>query len=419
MEYFKDIKDFSIFNKSIKVNKHITSEKQDIINIQHIASYECSRKCMSWELMEYPAYIIIPDNIYEYIKNGFCLAGGAIIDLIEGREPKDWDLFILPTTNLKYLNSINFLNQKKYETINSIGYGNIQIIKRLYDSPEHIIGGFDLDASRFIYYGSEPRILCTPSAYLSLQNKEIYINLNCCSETFGYRINKYKYYKNYKTYSIEYINLKNLPSASYNYGKTISTNILFTSETKEARENLMFLMKEQYSRLYISVKKFTKEDFKNILIYIHNKEKKKMKLDGYYKGYPFNPRFMIHNKITGDNIKGFTAAYGVYKTEIYIDGKHYRYPRTIDNMHMLRLNCLDIRYKYYEQITTYRITNPTTQFTGSFYPTPYKYEKKFLKYIPEIIPLYLGCKKYRVPKYIINKIMMFYFNTFIKEKITN
>lgn len=86
-------------------------------------------------------------------------------------------------------------------------------------------------------------------------------------------------------------------------------------------------------------------------------------------------------------------------------------------MKHIREQCLNLRYKYYKDMATYNISNPTTQFTGSFYPVPHQYKINLLKFLPEFIPIYLGLKKNKFPKYLIYIILMFYYNYKIKDKI--
>lgn len=229
MPIFKTIKNLTITNKYINYDP-----EENIMNTIHIAAYECGRKCMNWELIECFANIIIPDNIAKFLQAGFILAGGALVDLINKREPKDWDLFILTTTNINFISTFG-----KYETKNSITEGNIQIIKRIYCTPAEIIGGFDIDASR-IFMGSDYRIYCTPASYLSIFQKKIYINLNCRSETFGYRLKKYILQKEFKICSIEKFDINMERSGLYDYGKKIRYNKKMEEKNIELRENFMF-----------------------------------------------------------------------------------------------------------------------------------------------------------------------------------
>ena len=74
-----------------------------------------------------------------------------------------------------------------YTTISS---PKIQIIKRIYSSPEQVIGGFDLDPSRF-FMNTEFEIYCTVGAFISLQYRMNPINFNSYSSTFTRRISKY------------------------------------------------------------------------------------------------------------------------------------------------------------------------------------------------------------------------------------
>ena len=405
MEYFKKIKIGEIEEKKKKIEK--VTEEDMYNNILNIASYENSRRCLTWELIEYPGNLFIPDYVYEYIKNGFCLAGGAIIDLIENRKPKDYDLFIIPETNLGFLN-----DEYDYITSNAIGYGDIQIVKRKYDSPMQIIGGFDIDASRFIYY--QNRILCTPSAFLSLKSKIIYINLYNQSKTLGYRLNKYCRLKKFVMKTIEPLSIKNMKSGRYDYGMALRSNRMIKSNSIELRDNFMFLMKEQYDRLYIKEKKFTVEDFKRLIKYIYKFEHEKKIFKSRGSGFPYNPR-IFH----GDNKIHFSY-YKPGRHKFTIEGINYEIKYNPDMMKQLRINCLKLRYKYYDEVTNYKITNPTTQFTGSFYPIEYKYKIDFLKYLPEYyVPLYIYCKRRGLPRYIINMIMMFYCNYYIKKIIDN
>ena len=77
------------------------------------------------------------------------------------------------------------------------------MIKRIYDNPEQVIGGFDLDCSRF-YMDHNLDIYTTVGGLASFVYKINPINFSCYSASFQRRIKKYKF----KGFTPIYLNKK-------------------------------------------------------------------------------------------------------------------------------------------------------------------------------------------------------------------
>ena len=176
---------------------------------QCILLQEFSRKSLNWPMIKVGRWIQ-NGNLY-FLKSSFpfitpveiemeaemisrlisnqslILAGGAVIDMLMGKHPRDYDFFCVnKRPNIKQEEMIE--TSFSYSTIDP---PKIQIIKRIYESPEQIIGGFDLDSSRF-YMDSNLDIFCSVGALVSYLYNINPINFSCYSATFSRRINKYK-----------------------------------------------------------------------------------------------------------------------------------------------------------------------------------------------------------------------------------
>jgi hypothetical protein len=101
--------------------------------------------------------------------------------------PKDFDFFCIGKRPL--IKTDDMLETSfSYTTISS---PKIQIIKRIYSTPEQVIGGFDLDPSRF-FLTTDFEIFCTVGAFTSFVYNMNPINFNSYSSTFTRRISKYQ-----------------------------------------------------------------------------------------------------------------------------------------------------------------------------------------------------------------------------------
>eukprot|EP01091_Cochliopodium_minus_P001715 TRINITY_DN1161_c0_g4_i1.p1 TRINITY_DN1161_c0_g4~~TRINITY_DN1161_c0_g4_i1.p1 ORF type:complete len:277 (+),score=79.44 TRINITY_DN1161_c0_g4_i1:2-832(+) len=203
-------------NKDEWKNKSGSSEeeegKDELIADMSILLQEFSRRSLNWPLLKIGRYvhknnrytyenicytkrfdgnkIQIPTEVLEILminEGNMILAGGSITDMIRMDEPKDYDLFCIGKRP-------NIKTNEMLETINSyttLERPKIQIIKRIYSSAEQVIGGFDLEPSKF-FMNANLEIFCTYGALASLVKLFNPINFYSYSSTFERRISKYK-----------------------------------------------------------------------------------------------------------------------------------------------------------------------------------------------------------------------------------
>jgi hypothetical protein len=248
---------------------------------------------------------------------GFMLAGGMLARMLAGnsRKNKDYDIFYVGSV-LGFTEKMDLIrkNNKYVETENSIsiysgGY-KIQFIKRVYGSADQIVGGFDLDSSRFILIGDQ--IWGTESALWSLTHRVNSLSEFCASETFVKRIGKYK-------------------RAGFKprfYG------------SKDSYIKVPYNM--AYSRNYsYSLKKYGLTE-KGIKIYTAL---------AIYSGDP------AHIMVIDKKYEAAELSKLLYGVRFYKEERFY-----------------NIYNKYYKNMKACMISNPTTQFTGSFFPTKVEFE---------------------------------------------
>ena len=359
-------------------------------NKYHILGQEFSRRCMFWEIIRIPVPITLPPIILEIlVKPGIYLAGGAIPSLFRRQYVADWDIFY---TDVSSFNSIISRYNEYYETENAITVYTegltLQFIKRQYQEPEHIIGGFDLDICRFIVI--DGAVWGALTAIRAIVHNQIFLNLYCKSKTFGYRVRKYQL-RGYKTFSIEPHNTKHIRVSSYAFDKM--------RHQKEALDpllcNLEFLLRKQYGRLFIHIST--------------NKFAEKQN-GGLFSTWDFERKILERPPIVviSKNIRIIT----VYDDEVYIYTRNKKILiMNHCNYRTFTINILRARYHRYAALKNLRITGSSSQFTGSYDPIPHQYTVK-------ICPLQIkACiwvfKLCGFPRYIINRIMVFYVNKMI------
>ena len=95
---------------------------------------------------------------YLYGHNGY-IAGGCFKDIFLGKEVKDIDIFFRDQNDfndaLRYYNHVNW--ELVYENQNAISFKNpengvrIELIKRVFGTPEYILSQFDFSICKFAY----------------------------------------------------------------------------------------------------------------------------------------------------------------------------------------------------------------------------------------------------------------------------
>lgn len=67
-------------------------------------------------------------------------AGGCIYSLSNGKEPKDYDIFLKSD---KFIDKLKDLDFWVCKTDNALSYGKFQVIIKFYGEPEEVVGQFD------------------------------------------------------------------------------------------------------------------------------------------------------------------------------------------------------------------------------------------------------------------------------------
>ena len=150
------------------------------------------------------------------IGNGkISLCGGAIISILKGEMPNDYDLFFhsdsVDEINnifddcMVYLDNLSlestiysrsqYVMTVKLNTDNF--YGDIQFMKKVYKTKEQILFGFDLAPSR-LGYNPKDGIFATICGAMAFSMRAFTTDSSKRSKSFGYRLEKYCYTKQYQ-----------------------------------------------------------------------------------------------------------------------------------------------------------------------------------------------------------------------------
>eukprot|EP01091_Cochliopodium_minus_P021423 TRINITY_DN979_c0_g2_i5.p1 TRINITY_DN979_c0_g2~~TRINITY_DN979_c0_g2_i5.p1 ORF type:complete len:513 (+),score=149.67 TRINITY_DN979_c0_g2_i5:201-1541(+) len=322
----------------------------------------------------------IPVEVYEHMmnNNNLILAGGAVVDFLLGRSPKDYDLFCIETRPI-------FRTENWIETsfsISSLSRPKIQLIKRIYDNPEQVIGGFDLDSSRF-YMNSNLEVFSTYGGLASLVFKINPINFSCYSATFPRRIAKYKrkgfvpVYVN-KVYQSgdeeetggypRHFNLNNrlfVFFKDYDFKLSSNNNMSFTEKTKLL--NFCCLLRGEFDGFSITNGNvIKKEEF--IEMAEQHKLKELKKITGI-ELYSAKDYFVKTNRFFPKT--EFARGY----MDLSLNNYSHEIPTNMlcEFLHKLRLENIEKNYPHYLSIVDkFRITNPGSQHTSSFHPIQFK-----------------------------------------------
>eukprot|EP01091_Cochliopodium_minus_P001714 TRINITY_DN1161_c0_g3_i2.p1 TRINITY_DN1161_c0_g3~~TRINITY_DN1161_c0_g3_i2.p1 ORF type:complete len:551 (+),score=161.26 TRINITY_DN1161_c0_g3_i2:120-1772(+) len=335
----------------------------------------------------------IPTEVIEYLEiNGekMILAGGSISDMICGRLPKDYDLFCIGER--PQINTVNMI-----ETINSyttIKYPKIQIIKRIYSSPEQVIGGFDMEPSKF-FVDHNLDVFCTVGALMCLFYQMNPININSYSSTFVRRINKYKRAKGFQPVFNNQIKVDNccpFNRATFiiqdkerhyfnDYSIELSIHKTMGFDDKIFFLNFCSMMRDEKDGYCIAGGEIIpKQKFLD-----HAKELYKKEMNESFWVYDFHRRNHILPKISNTN----TFA-EIFQRRNDLN-KFVRYGWRGDkdmlkkNIYFMRIDRIEKSYNDYVSIVDkFRISNPGTQHTSSFHPVQFKtlgeaeeFKKKF------------------------------------------
>jgi len=334
---------------------------------------ECSRKITNWDLLDLNTQITLPEIVEYYLENPhWYLAGGAVCDLYRGRTPNDYDLFYVnndcdATAQLqKFLHTLRKVEY--YETKNciSVKYNEIklQFIKRVYNSPDQVIGGFDMEPSKFI---CKTKVQCTRGALLSCKYNFNPLNLYSQSESFTTRVIKYgrKGFIPYNIWDVKrqfkYSTKTKAPS-DYGHGCYFLPDLEIYTKNTYILRNLCFVLQKKYEYLYSTGRQITEREFRE-----------------------FHDTYL--NSIFGEKNYGEIA--GAYSTR---EGGYYvvpliytkKYTSIIENSNKYK-NSEDVShafFKKYNRLFRVMISNVHTQFTNSFCPTNYELNIFCRKYEP-------------------------------------
>ncbi len=414
-QYYKSL--FDNFQKKVIILPHL----KPVFAL--ICSQEFCRKTRKWPLIYLcNKQLPIPLQKHQYI------AGGAVLSIMLQQNIKDIDVFLTKSPKLykdKLINysktcgtivSIHAITITRYskELKNYIElYGikpnhkHIQIVKRIYEYPDQIIGGFDLDSCRFLmdYKGD---IYTTYSGYFAFINRFNIINVNCQSRNFKQRITKYK------KKGFEDIHL-NAFTGSQLY---IPRIFKFVSDYTMANIQRNFVKKDNYKGFL--------EEYK----YLYNlKNLSYRAISRRMKDILFNIKCLAEERFDQCFIRNNVIV--SIDEMLYIAKNMMSYLLyTINNpfdtcsIKNIVLNKIEMLYPKYSTISAYFETkNPCSQFTGSFHPTFYKINEiyknpvyiDYFLIFPEIVVMYHGLKKVLKIKPIIYIILRNYFNKIILD----
>eukprot|EP01091_Cochliopodium_minus_P001713 TRINITY_DN1161_c0_g3_i1.p1 TRINITY_DN1161_c0_g3~~TRINITY_DN1161_c0_g3_i1.p1 ORF type:complete len:545 (+),score=157.89 TRINITY_DN1161_c0_g3_i1:120-1754(+) len=329
----------------------------------------------------------IPTEVIEYLEiNGekMILAGGSISDMICGRLPKDYDLFCIGER--PQINTVNMI-----ETINSyttIKYPKIQIIKRIYSSPEQVIGGFDMEPSKF-FVDHNLDVFCTVGALTSIKYRINPINFNSYSSSFSRRILKYMR----KGFNPIYVN--QFPKFDYccnkqrkrefelkevspltlhtDYGLELASHFIMDTEEKIFRLNFSCLIRNEKDGYCIANGNvLPKQKFLDHVKKLYYLEKNSRNLNNY---------FCIKKHLFPSNDQ-ITELKNLKFRRWQIYGSSQKVAKFV---YSLRVENIEKNYNEYTSIVDkFRISNPGTQHTSSFHPVQFKtlgeaeeFKKKF------------------------------------------
>ncbi len=448
-----------LFKQLIKteINKKPENKKLKKQLIAFFACQEFSRKCGDWTIIPFQPVInngfftnnglfMIKHICAEFLNDNSFICGGAITSLIMGKWFSDVDIFY--TSEDAFEAFEKYRKFYHYETKNSITINykcpspnnthleifcniKIQFIKRIYKNLGQILGGFDLDACR-LAMDNTGQIFTTHNGLSAIKTERNYINPNCQSTSFAYRIKKYED----KGFTPVYFGLPN--KIRFLNNKSDYGSAFATPSKEHLVKHMVFGLRDNYF-LYKGPK-----DFKDYL----NPEKMLEatyyeKKDLYEVDIQPIKKILIRkmNKFYGRANHSFWGTDGISvnlgRTGIDIDVKKYMIQK------------INEEYEHYKNIKSVRITNPDTQASSSFQATKYANHELFKIIYYDLLDKHLlvfflaakhnsitfkyktnkhcnecnAIKKHKIqlklPKYIIYIIAKFYYQNALKKAIKN
>lgn len=246
------------------------------------------------QLHIYTIESFIKDNmkpVYDILNIGngkISLCGGAIISILYGQMPNDYDLFFhsdsVDEINnifdecMVYLDNLNpkcasysrsqYVMNVKVNADNF--YGDIQFMKKVYKTKEQILFGFDLSPSR-LGYNPKDGIFATICGAMAFSMRAFAIDSSTRSKSFGYRLDKYCYTKQYQVLipqlqndlifddKIEIFDTINISKSSDYDGRTRFKITDYVSKNDDYintnnNNNLVYLIEKDYANITFSSK---------------------------------------------------------------------------------------------------------------------------------------------------------------------
>ncbi len=400
-----------------KITGGITHQKF----INYFGCQEFSRKCNNWTVIEIPSPDQIDqdvaDIIAEFLDDNSFICGGSASDIYRNKRFNDIDIFFVASDLSNLPNLDKYRTDNYYETSSCLTICKndikIQFIKRIYDNLGQILGGFDLDSCR-IAINNTGTFLATWNGIGAQCTLINYINPNCQSSSFNYRIKKYavkgftpEHIGDTNNKIFRYLNIK------HDYGSVFAVvnhshlvefmilgarNLYFCHGPFYTKE---FLLAQDYDHLHLIFNRRVNKECAKIISDIENDPKLN----------PFEKQQESEK----------------YKC-IWIENKDFHIKKIIEE-----------EYDYYLSIKQYRITNPGSQLTASFNPTNYKLRDLYTAIgydlLNKSMRLFLLMAKFakftiiqkspnsdkiytihiKIPKYIIYMVAKFYYDSKIKE----
>jgi len=197
-DYFKDVRFKRINRISLDSNRNYPDKRLNIGKIESFLIHNCK-----------PVYDIL--NIG---RGKISLCGGAIISILQGGNPHDYDLFFhsdsvdeiddifnecmyyfanLVNADIRYSRSRYLMN---VSVDYGIFYGDLQFIKRVYKTKEQVLFGFDLAPCR-LGYNPKDGVFATICGAMAFSMNAFALDISNRSKSFGHRLHKYSYNNSY------------------------------------------------------------------------------------------------------------------------------------------------------------------------------------------------------------------------------
>jgi hypothetical protein len=280
-------------NELIDFFDKINFDNFDCIN--HIDSYYTKQSKIKLDNEEIALFLKNNSRpIYDILNIGngkISLCGGAILSILKQQIPDDYDLFFhsdsvdeiddIFNTCLNYLESLNqndldnIVNYSRSQYIMNVKinndnfYGDIQFIKRVYKTKEHILLGFDLAPSRF-GYNPKDGIFTTICGAMAYSMSAFALDSSVRSTSFGHRLDKYCHNKYYRILvpQIDVIkNMKNIDDDNiFHIFDNISLikNNIYNENPESFRLRVVDKKNDDYANNDNNINLLIEEDYNNI-----------------------------------------------------------------------------------------------------------------------------------------------------------